>query len=145
MPASGRSRSSSSSRIVLAMHILVVEDDPRLGRLLRRLLGDDRHVVELVPDAREATELLESEAALDAVILDLGLPDRSGLDVLRDLRRRGSDLPVMILTARDAIEDRVRGLDAGADDYMVKPFVEGELDERLRALDRKSTRLNSSH
>ena len=105
------------------MHILVVEDDPRLGRLLRRLLGDDRHVVELVQDAREATELLESEIALDAVILDLGLPDRSGLEVLRELRRKGSDLPVMILTARDAIEDRVRGLDAGADDYMVKPFA----------------------
>ena len=105
------------------MHILVVEDDPRLGRLLRRLLSDDRHVVELAPDAEAATEVLESEAALDAVILDLGLPDRSGLEVLRELRSHGSDLPVMILTARDAIEDRVRGLDAGADDYMVKPFA----------------------
>ena len=122
------------------MHILVVEDDPRLGRLLRRLLSDDRHVVELAPDARDATEVLESEAALDAVILDLGLPDRSGLDVLRDLRRRGSDLPVMILTARDAIEDRVRGLDAGADDYMVKPFAYEELEARLRALVRRVDR-----
>ncbi len=122
------------------MHILVVEDDPRLGRLLRRLLGDDRHVVELVQDAREATELLESEVALDAVILDLGLPDRSGLDVLRELRRTGSDLPVMILTARDAIEDRVRGLDAGADDYMVKPFAYEELAARLRALARRADR-----
>jgi DNA-binding response OmpR family regulator len=122
------------------MHILVVEDDPRLGRLLLRLLGDDRHVVELAQDAREATELLESEVALHAVILDLGLPDRSGLDVLRDLRRVGSDLPVMILTASDSIEDRVRGLDAGADDYMVKPFAYEELEARLRALARRVDR-----
>src|ERR1035437_4911777 len=120
------------------MHILVVEDDPGLGRLLRRLLGDDRHVVELVPDAREATELLESEAALDAVILDLGLPDRSGLDVLRDLRRRGSDLPVMILTAGGAIKARVRGRDAGPKDYLAKRLPYGEPPPRLRALARRA-------
>ena len=115
------------------MHILVVEDDPRLGRLLRRLLSDDRHVVELAPDARDATEVLESEAALDAVILDLGLPDRSGPRCPARPAPAGSDLPVMILTARDAIEDRVRGLDAGADDYLVKPFAYEELAARLRA------------
>ncbi|MGH2511934.1 MAG: response regulator transcription factor [Candidatus Limnocylindrales bacterium] len=120
------------------MHILVVEDDPRLGRMLRRLLGDDRHVVELARTAEEATELLESEAALDVLILDLGLPDRSGLEVLREMRGHGSDLPVMILTARDAIEDRVRGLDAGADDYLVKPFAYEELAARLRALARRA-------
>jgi len=122
------------------MHLLVVEDDPRLGRMLRRLLGDDRHVVELARNAEEATELLESEAALDALILDLGLPDRSGLDVLRELRRGGSDLPVIILTARDSIDDRVRGLDAGADDYLVKPFAYEELAARLRALARRADR-----
>ena len=122
------------------MHLLVVEDDPRLGRMLRRLLGDDRHVVELARNAEDATELLESEAALDALILDLGLPDRSGLDVLRELRRGGSDLPVIILTARDSIDDRVRGLDAGADDYLVKPFAYEELAARLRALARRADR-----
>jgi DNA-binding response OmpR family regulator len=122
------------------MHILVVEDDPRLGRLLQRLLGEDRHVVELARDARGATELLAGESGFDALILDLGLPDRSGLDVLRDLRRGGSDLPVMILTASDSIEDRVRGLDAGADDYMVKPFAYEELEARLRALARRVDR-----
>jgi DNA-binding response OmpR family regulator len=122
------------------MHILVVEDDPRLGRLLQRLLGEDRHVVELARDARGAIELLAGESGFDALILDLGLPDRSGLDVLRDLRRGGSDLPVMILTASDSIEDRVRGLDAGADDYMVKPFAYEELEARLRALARRVDR-----
>jgi two-component system, OmpR family, response regulator len=120
------------------MHLLVVEDDLRLGRLLLRLLREDKHVVELAPDARSALDHAESGAALDAVILDVGLPDRSGFDVAQQLRRDGSAVPIIMLTARDAINDRVRGLDAGADDYLVKPFSYEELSARLRALARRA-------
>lgn len=119
------------------MHILVIEDDPRLGRTLRRLLGDDHHVVELAPDAATAMEILGSEIQLDALILDVGLPDRSGLEVARAVRAAGDPVPILMLTARDAIDDRVRGLDAGADDYLVKPFAYEELSARLRALARR--------
>ncbi len=119
------------------MHLLVVEDDHRLRRLLVRLLGVDRHVVEEAADARSAMELARLTDGLDAIILDVGLPDRSGLEVARDLRAGGSSLPILMLTARDAIDDRVRGLDAGADDYLVKPFAYEELAARLRALGRR--------
>lgn len=119
------------------MHLLVVEDDHRLRRLLVRLLGVDRHVVEEAGDARSALELARLTDGLDAVILDVGLPDRSGLEVARELRADGSSLAILMLTARDAIDDRVRGLDAGADDYLVKPFAYEELAARLRALGRR--------
>ena len=119
------------------MHLLVVEDDPRLGRLLRRLLGDDRHVVELARTADDGRRDRGRGRPRRASILDVGLPDRSGLEVARELRAGGSDLPIMMLTARDAIDDRVRGLDAGADDYLVKPFAYEELAARLRALGRR--------
>ena len=118
------------------MHLLVVEDDARLGRLLKRLLEGDRHLVELVPNGTEALEVSEM-AGLDAVILDIGLPDISGLEVARRLRDGGNQAPILMLTARDAVEDRVRGLDAGADDYLVKPFSYEELAARLRALERR--------
>jgi two-component system response regulator QseB len=121
------------------MHLLVVEDDVRLGRLLLRLLREDKHVVELAPDARTALEHVESGTTLDALILDIGLPDRSGYDVAQQLRREGSAVPIIMLTARDAINDRVRGLDAGADDYLVKPFSYEELSARLRALARRAS------
>jgi DNA-binding response OmpR family regulator len=119
------------------MHVLVVEDDPRLGRLLRRLLQDDRHLVELAPDGRTALELAETTSGLDAVILDIGLPDLSGLEVARRLRTNGDAVPILMLTARDTVGDRVTGLDAGADDYLVKPFAYEELSARLRALARR--------
>ncbi len=121
------------------MHLLVVEDDPRLGRLLVRMLGDERHVVELTASGHEALEIAEAGSGIDAMILDIGLPDLPGTDVARRLRARGSRLPILMLTARDAVEDRVRGLDAGADDYLVKPFAFQELSARLRALDRRAT------
>jgi len=121
------------------MHLLVVEDDPPLGRMLRRLLGDDRHVVELASTGREGLELADGINGLDAVILDLVLPDMDGLDVARRLRQRGSTLPILMLTARDSVRDRVRGLDAGADDYLVKPFAYEELSARLRALSRRGS------
>ncbi|HYK96592.1 MAG TPA: response regulator transcription factor [Candidatus Dormibacteraeota bacterium] len=119
------------------MHLLLVEDDPRLQRVLRRLLEDDRHVVEVAPDGRTALELVEATDGIEAVILDLGLPDISGLEVARRLRRDGRDLTILMLTARDTVNDRVNGLDAGADDYLVKPFAYEELSARLRALARR--------
>ncbi len=121
------------------MHLLVVEDDPRLGRLLQRLLEDDRHLVELTDSGETAAETIEANRELDAVILDLGLPDISGIEVAQRVRRAGVRTPILILTARDAIEDRVAGLDAGADDYLVKPFAYQELAARLRALARRGS------
>ncbi len=120
------------------MHVLLVEDDPRLGRLLRRMLEEDRHVVELATDVRTALELAEDLGGFEAIVLDLGLPDGSGLDVARRLRTTGSAIPILVLTARDTVADRVKGLDAGADDYLVKPFAYEELAARLRALARRA-------
>jgi DNA-binding response OmpR family regulator len=120
------------------MHLLVVEDDPRMGRLLKRLLEEDRHVVDLATTAEEGLALAAAEG-IDALILDVGLPDASGLEVARGLRRKGSSVAILMLTARDTIGDRVVGLDAGADDYLVKPFAYQELAARLRALDRRRT------
>lgn len=121
------------------MHLLVVEDDVRLGRALKRLLEGDRHLVELAATGSAALDVAEA-AGLDGVILDIGLPDLSGLEVAGRLRNRGDQTPILMLTARDAIEDRVRGLDAGADDYLIKPFSYEELAARLRALDRRARR-----
>ena len=118
------------------MHLLVIEDDARLVRVLRRLLTQDQHIVETASTATEGLELAE-DAALDAVILDIGLPDRSGLEVARSLRAGGSSVPILMLTARDAVSARVEGLDAGADDYLVRPFAYDELLARLRALGRR--------
>ncbi len=121
------------------MHLLVVEDDPKLGRLLSRLLQDDRHVVELAADGQSGLEIARDAQGIDAVILDVGLPDMSGLEVARQLRAEGSRIGILMLTARDTLNDRVKGLDAGADDYLVKPFAYEELAARLRALDRRAT------
>jgi len=121
------------------MHLLVVEDDPRLGPLLQRLLQGDRHVVELAADGPSGLELAESMDGFDAIVLDIGLPRLSGLDVARRLRAGGSRLPILMLTARDTVGDRVTGLDAGADDYLVKPFAYEELAARLRALARRAS------
>jgi DNA-binding response OmpR family regulator len=120
------------------MHLLVVEDDERLRRALRRLLEADRHVVELAPDGLSALEIADATDGIDLVILDIGLPDIDGLEVARRLRTSDEDLAILMLTARDTVGDRVRGLDAGADDYLVKPFAYEELAARLRALSRRS-------
>ncbi len=119
------------------MHLLVVEDDARLSRLLKRLLTQDRHVVETALTAAEGLEAATSSLELDAIILDVGLPDKSGFEVARTLRKKGSQVPILMLTARDSVSDRVEGLDAGADDYLVKPFAYEELLARLRALGRR--------
>ena len=119
------------------MHVLLVEDDERLASLTARLLRSDRHVVEVTGRGHEALEL--AGTGVDAVILDVGLPDISGLEVTRRLRAGGSSVPIIMLTAKDSIRDRVAGLDAGAGDYLVKPFAHEELVARLRALGRRAT------
>ena len=119
------------------MHLLVIEDDPRLVRLLRRLLEEDRHVVETAMTGRDGVDIVEATTGIDAIILDIGLPDISGLEVARKIRASGSETAILMLTARDTVGDRVNGLDAGADDYLVKPFAYEELAARLRALARR--------
>ena len=118
------------------MHLLLVEDDPRLADIVARLLGGERHLVERAATGGAALELAEAPG-LDAIVLDVGLPDISGLEVARRLRARGSEVPILMLTARDAVADRVAGLDAGADDYLLKPFAVEELSARIRALGRR--------
>lgn len=119
------------------MRLLLVEDDPLLGDGLRAGLALDGYGVDWVRDG-EAARLALGAEQYDACVLDLGLPRRGGLEVLKNLRQRGSPLPVLILTARDAVEDKVAGLDAGADDYLVKPVNLAELQARLRALLRRA-------
>ncbi len=118
------------------MRILIVEDDPLLGSGLKTGLGQDGYAADWVRSADPAEHALRVEH-FDVMVLDLGLPGRDGLTLLRDLRSQGIDLPVLILTARDAITDKVEGLDAGADDYLVKPFDLDELSARIRALTRR--------
>jgi two-component system OmpR family response regulator/two-component system response regulator QseB len=119
------------------MRLLLVEDDAQLGRATQAGLAEAGFAVDWVRDGVAADAALSTED-FAAVVLDLGLPRRSGLDVLARLRASGKKTPVLILTARDAIEDRVKGLDTGADDYVVKPFRLEELAARLRALVRRS-------
>ncbi|MCW8918531.1 MAG: response regulator [Gammaproteobacteria bacterium] len=118
------------------MRLLLVEDDPLLGDGLRAGLRQHGYTVDWLRDAASAEAALASEHYA-LMVLDLGLPDRSGLTVLKQLRQRGDDLPVLILTARDTVEDRIRGLDSGGDDYLLKPFDLDELAARLRALLRR--------
>jgi len=119
------------------MRILLVEDDAMLGAAVRSALAKAGHAVDWVQEG-SAADLAVAGEPYDVVLLDLGLPDKSGLDVLRDLRRRGLRMPVLILTAQDAVRERVAGLDAGADDYLVKPFDLDELAARIRAVQRRS-------
>jgi two-component system OmpR family response regulator len=118
------------------MRLLVVEDDAVLAAALTRALGQAGYVVDLVDDGESANEALQG-GTYDLVVLDLALPGLDGLAVLRRLRDRRSQVPVLILTARDTLDDRVAGLDLGADDYMTKPFDLPELEARVRALIRR--------
>lgn len=118
------------------MRVLVVEDDVKMAALLRRGLLHEGYVVDVVGSGVEAL-WAASEFDLDAVVLDAGIPEPDGFEVCRRLREQGRWVPVLMLTARDAVADRVRGLDAGADDYLVKPFAFDELFARLRALLRR--------
>jgi two-component system response regulator MprA len=117
--------------------ILVVDDEPAVRRALERALRLENHEVALAADGEEALDVLASSPA-DAVILDVLMPRLDGLEVCRRLRKSGDRTPVLMLTARDAIDDRVEGLDVGADDYLVKPFALRELQARLRALLRRA-------
>lgn len=120
------------------MRILLVEDDEDLGFALQRALEKLHYVVDHVGDGAAADHMLLTQP-YDLVVLDIGLPRLSGLDVLRRLRQRRNAVAVLALTARDSVEDRVAGLDAGADDYLVKPFAMTELLARVRALLRRGT------
>ena len=119
------------------MRLLLVEDDAALVRGLVTLLRSGGYAVDHVGSGAAALEVVADEP-YSLVILDIGLPDMSGFEVLRDLRRRGSKTPVLVLTARDALQDRIAGLDLGGDDYMLKPFEPAELEARVRALVRRS-------
>jgi two-component system response regulator MprA len=117
--------------------VLVVDDEPAVRRALERALRLDNHDVAVAEDGEQALDVL-ARGATDAVILDVLMPRLDGLEVCRRLRKAGDRTPVLMLTARDAIDDRVEGLDVGADDYLVKPFALRELQARLRALLRRS-------
>src|SRR6058998_4364307 len=118
------------------MRVLVVEDERKVARALREGLEAEHYDVRVAASGEEGFFLVNHET-FDCVVLDLMLPHRDGLEVLTTLRKRGLQTPVLILTARDAIEDRVEGLDKGADDYLVKPFAFPELLARVRALLRR--------
>ena len=118
------------------MRVLVVEDEPRMAALLVRGLTEDGYRVEVAGDGADALWRLD-EFGYDAVVLDLMLPGVDGIEVCRRLRERRMWVPVLMLTARDSVDDRIRGLDAGADDYLTKPFSFGELGARIRALIRR--------
>lgn len=118
------------------MRILLVEDDRMIAEGVRKALRGEGFAVDWVEDGESGLSAVSGQP-YDLLLLDLGLPKRDGLDVLRTLRARGLSLPVLILTARDAIADRVKGLDAGADDYLIKPFDLDELGARMRALIRR--------
>lgn len=118
------------------MRVLLVEDQARIAAFIRKGLQEEQYVVDVADDGAAALDFAAA-AEYDLLILDVMLPRRDGFSVCKELRRRGIHTPVLMLTARDAVDDRVRGLDAGADDYLVKPFAFKELVARLRALARR--------
>ena len=119
------------------MRILLVEDDAMIGESLRLALRSSGYVVNWVQDAETAMHCVTTEA-YDLLLLDVGLPKQSGIELLQGVRRAKMTMPVLMITARDSIHDRVAGLDAGADDYLVKPFALPELEARIRALARRN-------
>lgn len=122
------------------MRVLLVEDDEMLGEVVRNGLTQYGYTVDWVKDGQSAQQALLTEGeTFDIVVLDIGLPRKSGLEVLKTVRSKNVATPVVVLTARETIEDRVKGLDAGADDYIVKPFDLDELCARMRALQRRTT------
>jgi two-component system response regulator QseB len=125
------------------VHIVLVEDDAQLGDAIRIALEHQSYAVTWLRSGREATLALQDQSA-DLVLLDLGLPDKDGLEVLAEARRMGIKTPVLVMTARDALETRIRGLDLGADDYLIKPFHLEELAARIRSLTRRAQGLADS-
>lgn len=118
------------------MRVLLVEDDRMIGAAVEQGLKDATYAVDWVRDGQTALVTIDSQN-YDVVLLDLGLPGKAGLDVLRSVRSKGNPVPLVIITARDALEDRLRGLDGGADDYVLKPFEMAELLARMRAVIRR--------
>src|SRR5450830_253974 len=118
------------------MKVLVVEDQPQLGQMLQRGLAESRYTVTWVGTCVEANDAITT-SVYEAIVLDIGLPDGSGLDLLRDWRQGGFNEPVLILSALDGAENRIKGLDVGADDYLPKPFSFEELLARMRTLLRR--------
>ena len=127
----------------VAMRILIVEDQVRLGQFIQQGLTECRYTTQLAKTCAEAEEAFEAQS-FDAVVLDLGLPDGDGLDLLKTWRRSGFNDPVLILSARDSMADRVKGLDLGADDYLPKPFGLEELQARMRSLLRRQAAVKQS-
>ena len=125
------------------MRLLVVEDDPTISHFLVKGLREDHHLVDLAEDG-SAAEALALDGGYDAILLDVMLPEADGFDVCRRLRAHGVDTPILMVTARDTVGDRVHGLDTGADDYLVKPFAFDEMVARLRALTRRGRTGNLS-
>ena len=125
------------------MRVLLVEDEARIADFVTRGLSEQGYAVDVARDGEEATDWTDV-AVFDVIILDVMLPQRDGIEVCRILRDRGLRTPVLMLTARDTVEDRVRGLDSGADDYLVKPFAFAELLARLRALARREPTVSGS-
>lgn len=121
------------------MRIVLIEDNQMLARAISQSLRQEGHSVDWLDDGEDGACFLSSHGA-DLAIIDINLPRRDGLDVVRTLNRTGDAIPVLMLTARDALDDRVTGLDAGADDYMTKPFEMAELHARIRALGRRRSR-----
>lgn len=124
------------------MRIVLVEDNERLAQGIENSLRDQGYAVDWLSDGSEADRFLAAEGA-DIAIIDVNLPGLSGFDIVRALRKRGDTLPVLMLTARGELDDRVEGLDAGADDYLVKPFEMAELTARIRALSRRRSDIQS--
>ncbi len=118
------------------MYVLLVEDERRLSQLVRRVLVEEGHTVDSAFDGEEGL-VMGLEGTHDVIVLDIMLPEKDGIEVCQSLRRKKIDTPVLLLTALDGVDDRVRGLDAGADDYLPKPFAFQELLARLRALSRR--------
>jgi len=125
------------------MYVLVVEDERRLSQLVRRVLEEEGHTVDVAFDGEEGLAMGEG-GTHDVIVLDIMLPTMNGIDVCRNLRRKKVDTPVLLLTALDGVDDRVKGLDAGADDYLPKPFAFQELLARLRALSRRRVQTSDS-